>query len=145
MNAWYALAAIAGLAVITVVTRSFFLIPERELPLPDWMAGVRLGGLVTWDGFLLALFDGMRLAAMLVCIGAANALVNPSRLLRIVPAALYEAGVAVVVCMSVAVCMVWVLPLADRFSLPLRRGKPFERRRRSDADSGRNKPAGRVR
>ena len=37
MNAWHALAAIAGLAVITVVTRSFFLIPERELPLPDWL------------------------------------------------------------------------------------------------------------
>lgn len=77
-----------------------------ELPLPDWMAGVRLGGLVTWDGFLLALFDGMRLAVMLVCIGAANSLVNPSRLLRLVPAALYEAGVAVVVCMSVAPVLV---------------------------------------
>lgn len=77
-----------------------------EVPLPDWMAGVRLGGLVTWDGFLQALFDGLRLAVMLVCIGAANSLVNPSRLLRIVPAALYEAGVAVVVCMSVAPVLV---------------------------------------
>ena len=27
--------AIFGLAVITVVSRSFFMIPERELPLPD--------------------------------------------------------------------------------------------------------------
>jgi branched-subunit amino acid transport protein len=29
--------AILGLAVITVVSRSFFMIPERELPLPDWL------------------------------------------------------------------------------------------------------------
>lgn len=29
--------AIVGLAVITVVSRAFFMIPERELPLPDWL------------------------------------------------------------------------------------------------------------
>ena len=29
--------AILGLAVITVVSRSFFMLPERELPLPDWL------------------------------------------------------------------------------------------------------------
>ena len=29
--------AILGLAVITVVSRSFFMIPEREMPLPDWL------------------------------------------------------------------------------------------------------------
>jgi energy-coupling factor transport system permease protein len=73
-----------------------------EIPLPSWMAGVRLGGLVTLDGLLFAIFDGLRIAVMLACVGAANALVNPSRLLRIVPSALYEAGVAVVVCMTLA-------------------------------------------
>lgn len=29
--------AILGLALITVVSRSFFMLPERELPLPDWL------------------------------------------------------------------------------------------------------------
>ncbi|MBS0507305.1 MAG: AzlD domain-containing protein [Proteobacteria bacterium] len=29
--------AILGLVVITLVTRAFFMIPERELPLPDWL------------------------------------------------------------------------------------------------------------
>ena len=29
--------AILGLAVITVISRAFFMIPERELPLPDWL------------------------------------------------------------------------------------------------------------
>ncbi len=73
-----------------------------RIPLPDWMAGVQLGGPVTLDGVLFAVFDGLRIAVMLACFGAANSLVNPSRLLRIIPAALYEAGVAVVVCMTVA-------------------------------------------
>lgn len=39
MNAHWAevLVAIVGLAAITVVSRAFFMIPERELPLPDWL------------------------------------------------------------------------------------------------------------
>ena len=31
------LIAILGLAVITVVARAFFMIPEREMPLPSWL------------------------------------------------------------------------------------------------------------
>lgn len=31
------LVAIAGLAIITVVTRAFFMLPEREIPMPDWL------------------------------------------------------------------------------------------------------------
>ena len=37
MSFWEAAFAIVGLAAITVVTRGFFLIPERELPLPEWL------------------------------------------------------------------------------------------------------------
>ncbi len=33
----YQLTAIVGLALITLVTRAFFMIPENELPLPDWL------------------------------------------------------------------------------------------------------------
>lgn len=29
--------AITGLAVITVISRAFFMISERELPMPDWL------------------------------------------------------------------------------------------------------------
>ncbi|MHA7599268.1 AzlD domain-containing protein [Alicycliphilus sp. T452] len=29
--------AILGLVAITVVTRAFFMIPERDLPMPDWL------------------------------------------------------------------------------------------------------------
>ncbi|MFH8803447.1 CbiQ family ECF transporter T component [Streptomyces sp. NPDC017936] len=73
-----------------------------EVPLPDWAQGVRLGGKVTAEGVLFALYDGLRLATLLVCVGAANALASPSRLLKSLPGALYEAGVAVVVALTYA-------------------------------------------
>ncbi|MGW6915424.1 energy-coupling factor transporter transmembrane protein EcfT [Kitasatospora sp. NPDC054939] len=73
-----------------------------EVPLPDWAQGVRIGGRVTVEGMLAALYDGLRLATLLICVGAANALASPSRLLRSLPGALYEAGVAVVVAMTFA-------------------------------------------
>ena len=72
-----------------------------SIALPDWLAGVRVGGPVTADTVLEACYEGLRLAVILGCIGAANALVLPSRLLRVVPAALYEIGVAVVVILTV--------------------------------------------
>lgn len=37
METWEAIVAIIGLTVITVLTRSFFLVPERELPIPPWL------------------------------------------------------------------------------------------------------------
>jgi energy-coupling factor transport system permease protein len=71
-----------------------------EATLPHWAAGVRLGGDVTLEGVLAAVYAGLQLATMLACVGAANALANPRRLLRSVPGALYEVGVAVVVALS---------------------------------------------
>jgi energy-coupling factor transport system permease protein len=71
-----------------------------QLTLPDWAAGVRVGGDVTLEGVMAALYAGLQLATILACVGAANALANPRRLLRAVPGALYEVGVAVVVALS---------------------------------------------
>ncbi|MGQ4379563.1 CbiQ family ECF transporter T component [Streptomyces sp. SAS_267] len=73
-----------------------------EVPLPHWAQGVRIGGRVTSEGLLFALYDGLKLAALLVCVGTANALANPARLLKSLPGALYEAGVAVVVALTFA-------------------------------------------
>lgn len=73
-----------------------------QVPLPGWAKGVRIGGRVTAEGLVFALRDGMKLAALLVCVGAANSLANPARLLKSLPGALYEAGVAVVVALTFA-------------------------------------------
>ncbi|MER5209176.1 energy-coupling factor transporter transmembrane component T [Streptomyces sp. NPDC002838] len=73
-----------------------------EVPLPGWAQGIRIGGRVTAEGLLFALYDGLKLATLLICVGAANALANPSRLLKSLPGALYEMGVAVVVALTFA-------------------------------------------
>ncbi len=73
-----------------------------HVPLPSWAAGVQLGGPVTAEGTLAALYSGLQLGCLLCCLGAANVLANPKRALRVLPGALYELGVAVVVALSVA-------------------------------------------
>lgn len=72
-----------------------------EVPLPEWAAGIRLLGPVSAESLLAGLYDGMRLAAIVICVGAANALANPKRLLKSMPPALYEVGTALVVALSV--------------------------------------------
>lgn len=73
-----------------------------EVSLPGWAAGIRLGGPVRAEFLLISLYDALRLATMLLCVGAANALANPRRALRSVPSALYEVSVAVVIALTVA-------------------------------------------
>ncbi len=73
-----------------------------RIPLPDWAVGIQLGGTVTAEALTGTLYDALRLAVMLLAVGAANALTNPRQALRSVPAALYEASVAVVIALSVA-------------------------------------------
>ncbi len=72
------------------------------VPLPSWAAGITLGGPVALEGLLGAAYEGLRLATLIACIGAANALADPKRLLRTLPGALHDIGVAVVVSITVA-------------------------------------------
>lgn len=100
----------AVIVVMRVVFRILFggglgphvLLHLSQVPLPHWAAGVTLLGPVSAESVLSGLYDGLRLATMLVCLGAANSLANPKRLLKSVPSALYELGTAVVVALSVA-------------------------------------------
>lgn len=73
-----------------------------DVPLPEVAAGIRLGGRVTLEEILAAVYDGLRLAGMLLCVGAANLLADPKRLLKSVPAALHEAGVTITVALTLA-------------------------------------------
>ncbi|MEG3626462.1 energy-coupling factor transporter transmembrane component T [Streptomyces poriticola] len=102
-----ALAVLAIRLVFTVLFGSAVpgtqvIVTLPEIPLPDWAQGIRLGGKVTAEGLAFALYEATRLAALLICVGAANALANPSRLLKSLPGALYEVGVAVVVALTFA-------------------------------------------
>ncbi|MFJ1788010.1 energy-coupling factor transporter transmembrane component T [Streptomyces anulatus] len=85
-----------------ITPHDHYLFSLPRIPTPDWYAGIRLGGPVSLEALLSAATDGLRLACMLCCIGAANTLANPKRALRVLPGALYELGVAVTVSISVA-------------------------------------------
>lgn len=100
-----------GLGVAIVVVRVLFrillggvtghvLLDLPRIPLPHWVLGITLLGPLTREALLAGLYDGLRLATIVVCIGAANALANPKRLLRSVPPALYEVGTALVVAVT---------------------------------------------
>ena len=103
----------AGMAVAIVVVRVLFrvllaggygghvLLDLPTVPLPGWVAGITLLGPVSLESLLAGLYDGLRLATIVLCVGAANSLANPKRLLRSVPPALYEIGTALVVAVSV--------------------------------------------
>jgi energy-coupling factor transport system permease protein len=86
--------------IVTLHAHLLFTLPH--VPLPSWAAGVQIGGPVTLEGTVSALYDGLRLGTLLCCLGAANTLANPKRALRILPGALYELGAAIVVALSVA-------------------------------------------
>jgi energy-coupling factor transport system permease protein len=82
-------------------TTGHVLLDLPEIPLPGWVLGIRLLGPLTREALLAGLYDGLRLAAIVIAIGAANSLANPKRLLRSIPPALYEIGTALVVAVTV--------------------------------------------
>jgi branched-subunit amino acid transport protein len=81
MDTFEALIAVIGLTVITVVTRGFFFLSRREIPLPDWlrqglryaplaaMAAVVVPEVVMSQGQLIGTWQDARLFA--VAAGAA--------------------------------------------------------------------------
>lgn len=101
-------------ALVVVVVRMSFrvvlggdygtteLVSLPRVPLPDWAGGTAVGGPITAEEALAGLYDGLRLAALLVCVGAANTLADPRRLLRSFPRALGDIATAVVVSLSLA-------------------------------------------
>lgn len=101
-----------GLGVVIVIVRVVFrvifsstpfghvLIDLPQIPLPHWAQGITLLGPITRESLLAGFEDGLRLATIVICLGAANALANPKRLLRSLPSALYEIGTALVVAVT---------------------------------------------
>lgn len=105
------LVAVAVRVLLTIILSNgapggivLFRLPQ--IALPDFLAGVRLGGPVALESVVAAALEGLRLAATLACVGAANALASPRRLLRYAPATLYDIGTAVVVALTYAPQMV---------------------------------------
>jgi energy-coupling factor transport system permease protein len=101
-----------ALAAVIVVIRVGFrvllsgggptvLLDLPTLRLPGFLTGASLLGPLSAEALAAGVYDGLRLAAMIVSVGAANSLANPKRLLAAVPGALAEFGTSIVVALSV--------------------------------------------
>ena len=81
MQTWEVALAIVGLAVLTVVTRGFFFLTEREIPIPAWLrqglryaplaalAAVVVPEIVMQQGQLIRTAQDARLYAALAAAG----------------------------------------------------------------------------
>lgn len=95
-----AIRTITGVLIGTPIPgRILFSLPV--VPLPSWMAGIRIGGPVTLERLTLTAHEGILMAAIIALLGAAASLSSPHRLLRSLPVMVYEFGVAVVIATSV--------------------------------------------
>ena len=95
-----AIRTIIGISIgVPIPGTTLFTLPR--IPLPGWMPGIRIGGAVTLERLTSALSEGVIICAIIVIFGAAASLTSPHRLLRVLPIAMYEFGVAVVIATSV--------------------------------------------
>jgi energy-coupling factor transport system permease protein len=70
------------------------------LPLPSWIAGIRIGGVITQERLLSSIHEGLMIIAVICLFGAALSLTSPHKLLRVTPVVIYEFGVATVIATS---------------------------------------------
>ncbi len=70
------------------------------LPLPSWIAGIRIGGEVTQERLFSSIHEGLIIIAVICLFGAAVSLTSPHKLLRVTPVVIYEFGVATVIATS---------------------------------------------
>ena len=70
------------------------------LPLPSWLAGIRIGGVITQERFFSSIHEGLIIVSVIALFGAAVSLTSPHKLLRVTPIVIYEFGVATVIATS---------------------------------------------
>lgn len=90
---------IAVLIGVPIPGTTLFTLPI--LPLPEWIAGIRIGGTVTLERLGSSIHEGIIIASVIALLGAATSLTSPHRLLRITPVFIYEIGVSLVIATSV--------------------------------------------
>jgi energy-coupling factor transport system permease protein len=104
-------ALLAGLVLLTIramtgivigvprIGEVLFTIPR--IALPSWLPGIRIGGDVTRERLLSSLHEGLIIAAVIALFGAANSVTSPHKLLRVLPANVYQIGVTLTIATSV--------------------------------------------
>ncbi len=72
-----------------------------QLQLPEWLAGIRIGGDVTKERTLMVFTESMKFAIVLIAFGAASALSSPIQIIKSISGRVYLFGVVLVIAVSV--------------------------------------------
>ena len=72
-----------------------------RLQLPEWLAGIRIGGDVTKERMLLVFTESMKFAIVLIAFGAASALSSPVQIIKSISGRVYLFGVILIIAVSV--------------------------------------------
>ena len=101
------------LAVAALLVRLFFailigtplpgkaLISLPQLDLPNWLAGIRVGGDVTRERLSLVIAESLKFAVVLIAFGAASALSSPVQVIKLISGRIYLFGVTLIIAVSV--------------------------------------------
>lgn len=84
---------------IPVPGHTLFTIPQ--LTLPSWLPGIRIGGPVTSERVISSLHEALIIATIIITFGAANSVTSPHKLLRTLPAFIYQLSVALTIATSI--------------------------------------------
>lgn len=79
--------------------KTLFSLPQLQLP--EWLAGVRIGGDVTNERLISVFTESMKFAIVLIAFGAASALSSPIQIIKSISSRVYLFGVLLVIAVSV--------------------------------------------
>jgi energy-coupling factor transport system permease protein len=68
-----------------------------QVNLPDWISGLRIGGIVTLESLSASLNDSLRLSGLIVVIATAVSLTTTSRVIQQLPVAFHELGMVIII------------------------------------------------
>jgi energy-coupling factor transport system permease protein len=76
-----------------------FSLPQLELP--NWLAGIRVGGDVTQERMISVLNESLKFAVVLIAFGAASSLSSPIQVIKLISGRIYLFGVTLIISISV--------------------------------------------
>jgi energy-coupling factor transporter transmembrane protein EcfT len=90
---------IAALIGVPIPGTNLFTLPT--ITLPDWVAGIRIGGPVTSERLLTTLGEVMIIVGVVALFAAATSLASPHRSIRALPLAFYQLGLILTIATSI--------------------------------------------
>ena len=79
--------------------KNVFSMPQLELP--DWLAGIRVGGDVTQERLISVFTESLKFAVVLIAFGAASSLSSPIQVIKMISGRIYLFGVTLIISISV--------------------------------------------